>query len=719
MLLLGFLSLCQITFVPGYLCLRVFKFPVRGLLQTALYSFALTLVANHTLVYALLSAGLYKAPVLYGIVALEWLGLFYLMRREGFGFRVSVPSQETLERYRALWRRHPVLGRLIVVPVSSALVAAMALCYQYFGSVFLMNDDVLSWDRWGMEWAANQLSVTGLYPQLLPTNFSITYVLLGNTDVKMFAKAIMPLFTLATLLLFLDLFHKTGRLFWLVGLSCYAFLLCFFFQPEFLASGYAEIASAFFAFLTLHAFLQDFNTTSAKPLLVAVFASGAMLTKQGGIYIFALSLGWLAIHFVRLRGRISRRLPALVLMMILLVNWRWVMTEWHVLRGENTTNIVYLTKDIHAGKSYPQRWQSAWQLVERARGPECTVLVLLIGAGIVLSLLHPHGRWVLLLMFAPFYVLWSFLFSYEARTLAMDLPFAADCFACGAALAAGFCQRLAGFGSAGLAAGKRMAQVGLSRIAVRARPVVVAPARTRGAPRKKVTEKNTTMTLEQHSEQAHPSTDGWLQWLLSGCVLAIVILSGGAAWLSGSLSHWVRSSAWLLDLVDTWKWPLIIGCGFAVIAPFAAGRISPLRLRIRAALLMLVLIAAIALIQATMLPAGVVIRDQVEKRKSAGFPTLNRRLYEYAQRKPLRGMIATDYYFLDRLPELHEHYRYFAIPRPATPEFLQSALADPEVHYMLSMDAAFSPSLLDWMSQHGFQTVFQEQGYRFIEFPAS
>src|SRR6202035_643886 len=110
------------------------------------------------------------------------------------------------------------------------------------------------------------------------TNFSITYVMLGNTDVKMFAKAIMPLFALATLLLFLDLFHKTGQAFWLVGLSCYAFLLTFFFEPEFLASGYAEIASAFFAFLTLHAFLQrrpgeDIAASYAQPLLVGVFAS--------------------------------------------------------------------------------------------------------------------------------------------------------------------------------------------------------------------------------------------------------------------------------------------------------------------------------------------------------------------------------------------------------------------------------------------------------------
>ena len=158
-----------------------------------------------------------------------------------------------------------------------------------------------------------------------------------------------------------------------------------------------------------------------------------------------------------------------------------------------------------------------------------------------------------------------------------------------------------------------------------------------------------------------------------------------------------------------------MGCGFAIIAPFAVKRISPLSLPVPALVLFLVSAGAIALVQATILPARVVIRDQVEKRKSAGAASMNRKLYEYAERKPLRGMIATDYYFLDRLPELHNYYRYFTIPRPATPEFLQSVWADPQVRYMLTVDAAFPPSTVVWMSQHGFQTIFQEQGYRFIE----
>jgi hypothetical protein len=697
LLLLGFLSLCQISVLPGYLCLRAFRLPVKGLLQTMLYSFALTLVINHTLVYALYSARLYSAPVLYVIVTLEWLALFYL----------SLPSGETLARYRTLWRDHPLLGRLIVIPAFAALIAAAALCYQYFGSVFLLTDDVLSWDRWAAEWAENRLTGTGLYPQLLPTNWSITYVMLRNTDVKMFAKAIMPLFTLATLLLFLDLFHKTGRLTWILALSCYAFLLNFFFQPDFLASGYAEMANSFFAFLTLHAFLQrgpgaaDFDAGSSRPFLVAVFASGTLLTKQGGVYVFALALGWLVVHFVRLRSRISWRLPALVLVVILLVNWRWVVTEWRVWHGQTLTNINYLTHDIHAGKTYPQRWKSAWEMIERVRGPECAPLILLIAGGVFLSLLHPHGRLVFLLMFAPFYVLWALLFSYETRTLAMDLPFAADCFACGVAAAAAFCLR-----------GVRFV---LNRLRRAPPPVRSGGARSKAAKRaiKKAT------AGKQSAKSSRAASGHRLTWLFGGAVLAALILSGAATWLGGAILRWVQSSRWLLDMAAGGKWSLAAGFGLAMIAPFAISRLSPLRLRLPAPLLLLALAGAIAAAQTTIWPSGALLRDQLEKRKEAGLPSLNRKLYEYARKKPLEGQILTDNYFLEFLPDLNRYQRYKLFPHPATPEFLKGVLADHKVRYILAYEPAFSPSVLIWMSQLGFQSIFEEQGYRFFELPAN
>jgi hypothetical protein len=672
-----------------------------------IYSFALTLVANYTLVYALYSAGLYAAPIVYGIFALELLALLYLMRKDRFRFSISLPSAETLAQYRELWRRQPILGRVIAVTAFAALVSASLLCYQNFGSVYLMNDDVLSWDRWAMEWATNQLAQsgpaqTGLYPQLLPTNGSITFVMMGNTDVKMFSKAIMPFFSLATLLLFLDLFHKTGKLTWLLGLSGYGFLLNFFFKLELLASGYVDIASAFFAFLAMHAFLQhhphsEWDANFGRPVLVAVFASGALLTKQGGIYVFTLAIGWLVVHFISLKSRISWRTPALFLILILVLNWRWVETEWRVRQGRMPTNLSYLTKDIHAGRTYPQRWRNSWQMIESARGVECVPLVRLFAVGILLSTLHPHGRLVFFLMFAPFYVLWALLFSYEVRPLTMDLPFAADCFACGVVSGAGFGVRLVRF------------VIGQ----------IPRPAPSLGAPLPKgLSGKAAKRAIKARAESLSLKTASALRRRQrAGGFLAALTLCGGTAWIASPLWRWVRSNPYLMDMDSTRMLSLLLGCGLAIVAPLAANRLAPLRLQLHVPLLLLLSAGAIAAAQMTLFPSRVLVQEQVEKRKSAGFASMNRRLYEYARLKPIHGKIGTDYWILDRLPGLNQYHRHFEIPRPATPEFLESVRADPEVRYILTGEDAFPPPVLVWMSQHGFRSIFEEQGFRFVELP--
>src|SRR5262249_39580131 len=94
--------------------------------------------------------------------------------------------------------------------------------------------------------------------------------------------------------------------------------------------------------------------------------------------------------------------------------------------------------------------------------------------------------------------------------------------------------------------------------------------------------------------------------------------------------------------------------------------------------------------------------------------------YEYARKNLLHGKIGTDYYFLDRLPELNRYYRYVPISQPpATPQLLEQVLADPEIHYLLFFDSAYPPKEPDWMLRRGLRTVFYEEGYRLVELPGN
>src|SRR5579872_3628062 len=393
----------QITVLPGYLCLRALRLPTRGFLQPLVYTFALTLLANYVLVYALSSAHLYSTPVFYWVLMLEAGAYLRLLARGDSGD--PAPSKETppVERYRQPWIW------LAALPAVATLLGLVWLCYWNFGSVFVRGDDVVSWDRWAVEWYENRLSHgTGYYPQLLPVNWSIPYVMMQNIDIKMFGKAIMPLFSLGIAVLLLDLFRKTGETAWLLGLSCYGVLLNYLLTPDFIASGYVEMANAFFAFLTYYACLQAAESPpggAGRALLVVVaFASGTLLVKQGGVYIFIWAFCWLAVQFVRRAPGTTWRLAGSALLLTLALNWWYVMRQLDMLRGLDANNLVYLTRDIHAGRTYSQRWTYSLHMLQTVRGGGLEHVFWLAAGLTLLSLFHRRGRIVLLTIAAPFYI---------------------------------------------------------------------------------------------------------------------------------------------------------------------------------------------------------------------------------------------------------------------------------------------------------------------------
>ena len=80
LLLWAGVALLQLLALPGWLLVRSLRLDRDGPLQTALYSFGLSLLLNHLLVVALVVLGVYTRPVLLGVLALE-LGLLALTRR--------------------------------------------------------------------------------------------------------------------------------------------------------------------------------------------------------------------------------------------------------------------------------------------------------------------------------------------------------------------------------------------------------------------------------------------------------------------------------------------------------------------------------------------------------------------------------------------------------------------------------------------------------------
>ena len=159
------------------------------------------------------------------------------------------------------------------------------------GQIFQQWDAVVSWNRWAIDWAANRLpSGTGLYPQLLPANVSLTYVFMQTSDVWIFAKAFQFLFCLMLLLAMLDAARATGNFGFVPGVLITYGLLVAVLRFRMIGSGYADMPLAFFSFAAVYALLLANHAEGAQMrrrylMVGAVLAAGAALTKQTGLYI--------------------------------------------------------------------------------------------------------------------------------------------------------------------------------------------------------------------------------------------------------------------------------------------------------------------------------------------------------------------------------------------------------------------------------------------------
>jgi hypothetical protein len=99
------------------------------------------------------------------------------------------------------------------------IIWAFNLFIHNLGTVFSSWDAVVSWNQWAIAWAASQVPMyTRFYPQLIPANWSITYVLLGTTEIQFFAKSIMPLFALLMLLGLFNLSLQTRNYYFLISI---------------------------------------------------------------------------------------------------------------------------------------------------------------------------------------------------------------------------------------------------------------------------------------------------------------------------------------------------------------------------------------------------------------------------------------------------------------------------------------------------------------------
>ena len=319
-----------------------------------------------------------------------------------------------------------------------AAAAAVVLGYaglelSRLGGIFTEWDAVVSWNRWAVDWAGNHLPrLTYEYPQLLPTNWSLSYVFLQDTRIWFFAKAPMPLFCLVLVLAIFDLYRVTRNAGYLLGVNITYGLLTAVLDVNFLGNGYADLPVAAPAFLAAYAWLlarhaPDGLTAWKYLLLGAVMAAGAALTKQAGLVIavvypvlcyLILPRGTADVPATDAVGtRFLRVAAAAVLIVALVAPW-YTYKHFDIRSGHDWSAVGSLV--AYAGPTPVERLAHAGQLLTH-RLPGLALVSLAVAVALALS--DASQRWLVLLVAVPFPIAWALGFSYDLRNLTLAVPF--------------------------------------------------------------------------------------------------------------------------------------------------------------------------------------------------------------------------------------------------------------------------------------------------------
>lgn len=435
--ILGLLSFFQLVFIPGFVVLKFTGLDTGGKIRALVYIFTLSLLVNYLLVFLLTALKAYTPAAVYGFMLMEavLLGWYYWKKARG-GNALRFDPGAPLRGFKELTQSRSVFFNVCFV----LALAAMALLFYYYLSrikaVFYFNDAVLGWNKFAKEWHAGGFPTnTWLYPQLMASNWSLSYVIMQTADVQFIARNVNALFPILNGLLFLDLGLKKKNGVYFLGCVFYVLMVSHLYNPGMLMGGFMDIPVAFFCFLAFYELHggdgKTFNLQRA--IMSVVFACAAAVTKQPGFYILAVVLAWNTGLMIKHRQALGAKKMIktagvfLLLVIILVGSWygfRMVLIN----EGVESSGVAAVTQKVHQNRTSAERWEHGFNRILRVGGKNNDLARLLIHLAIffiIMGVFPKKSRYVVLFMVVPYTLMWGYWFSYDYRNLTAAFPFMA------------------------------------------------------------------------------------------------------------------------------------------------------------------------------------------------------------------------------------------------------------------------------------------------------
>lgn len=451
MFFLGIIGLIQVCFVPGYILYRYLGLR-ESLIANLATTFFFSLIINYILVFALTVLGIYTRLTVFIILAVELIWIINIIRTQGFWLKTDqsgVASFLFLENHEKSLLPYIIKCLMAALYISIGLIYTHTYIYENIGTTFKQMDAVLSWNRWAVDWYNNAMpSITHLYPQLLPANWSLIYKFIGTDEIQLFAKAMMPIFALVGFLLMGQISANEKKYIGILA-GIVFMLVIMFFYTIWVSDGYADIPVSMFSLAALYMLFRARKIVEEKyrdKIVLVGFAlcGGALVVKQTGLFIFIAYpfLLWLYVY----KGsacwnakELKKILSGLAVALALSSPW-YIYKVYQIQVGADNSILNYLVNEVHEDRDmYDRSKYSLYRLQEivsagviintgskdlansihrHIHGISLLVLVVTL-----LSILDPVMIWVTLLLFIPSFLTWLFLFGYDVRNSIPSSPY--------------------------------------------------------------------------------------------------------------------------------------------------------------------------------------------------------------------------------------------------------------------------------------------------------
>ena len=421
MLLSGILSIIQTVFLPGCILMGAFNIKTTSTIQKWIYVFAFSLFFNYALVTLLTLLGIYKALLIYAIFIIEIIVLIYLLRTKKFQIDLSINIRKAVNKYFSFLNSLSKSGKTLIIIVFIIVLFYFSLFIANLGTIFYFVDTVnnIHWNTWAMDFANNSLpKLSSHFPQLIPANWSLSYVMIGKTNVHFFPKSYMPLFFFSNLLMFLDLGLSKKNNVYFFSLITYGLFAPIIYSLVFIADGNGDLPVSFFTFLSFYAYLKsDKEKFILKEyLLIFLFASTAAGTKLAGFYVFFfMSLLCLYQLLKNIKSLNTKKLSAVIFFVILVLS---INLFWYLLKPETMAGGLDQPEWLAEGYSNILM-NAAHSLYYNIGLPVIAFFILTI----LFSLFVKESRFITILFVIPPIILWMFKYSADFRNLSFVVPF--------------------------------------------------------------------------------------------------------------------------------------------------------------------------------------------------------------------------------------------------------------------------------------------------------